>query len=137
MVVSLVKPEKRKRTGLAKVKTHTHTHTHTHTNVSTNFPDKINFFFSANYAIGIDLGTTNCCVAVYKEGKVETITNNIGLKTTPSTVYFEVLGQTFGEAAIKRGFEDPGNCVSGRTCIFICYYCFKKVLVSYWLFGKD
>jgi molecular chaperone DnaK (HSP70) len=64
--------------------------------------------------IGIDLGTTNCCVAVYKEGRVKIITNTIGLKTTPSTVYFEEAGHTFGEAAISRGFADPSNCISGE-----------------------
>jgi heat shock protein 1/8 len=71
-------------------------------------------YVTENYAVGIDLGTTNCCVAVYHEGQIKIITNNIGIKTTPSTVYFEETGHTFGEAAISRGFTDPSNCISGE-----------------------
>jgi molecular chaperone DnaK len=71
-----------------------------------------------NYAVGIDLGTTNCCVAVYHEGQIKIITNTIGMKTTPSTVYFEETGHTFGEAAISRGFADTNNCISGESSNF-------------------
>ncbi|KAF4532528.1 hypothetical protein B566_EDAN010820 [Ephemera danica] len=74
--------------------------------------EQFHIFVSANYAIGIDLGTTNCCAAVYLDGKVVIVRNNIGWTTTPSTVYFGDQQHIFGESAINRGFDEPVNCVS-------------------------
>jgi molecular chaperone DnaK (HSP70) len=82
------------------------------------------FFCTESYAIGIDLGTTNSCAAVYRNGKVEMIYSDTqsdkNKTTTPSVVYFGENEILFGETAVVKGFVDPENCISGEILrIFI------------------
>ncbi|MDZ4181569.1 MAG: molecular chaperone DnaK [Candidatus Cloacimonadaceae bacterium] len=62
--------------------------------------------------IGIDLGTTNSCVAVVEGGKPVVITNVEGTRTTPSVVGFTKDGQRLvGQLAKRQAVTNPINTV--------------------------
>ena len=62
-------------------------------------------------AIGIDLGTTFSCVAVWQHGKVDIIVNEQGNKTTPSYVAFTDTERLIGEPAKNQASMNPENTV--------------------------
>ncbi|MBQ8007169.1 MAG: molecular chaperone DnaK [Lachnospiraceae bacterium] len=63
--------------------------------------------------IGIDLGTTNSCVAVMEGGKPTVITNTEGSRTTPSIVAFTKTGERLvGEAAKRQAVTNAENTIS-------------------------
>lgn len=63
--------------------------------------------------IGIDLGTTNSCVAVYEGGERVIIPNAQGGRTTPSVVAFTKEGERLvGETAKRQAAVNPGRTIS-------------------------
>ncbi len=63
--------------------------------------------------IGIDLGTTNSCVAVMEGGKPTVITNTEGSRTTPSIVAFTKNGERLvGEAAKRQAVTNSERTIS-------------------------
>ena len=62
--------------------------------------------------IGIDLGTTNSCVAVYEGGEPHVITNPEGARTTPSVVAFSKTGERMvGQVAKRQSITNPDRTV--------------------------
>ena len=62
--------------------------------------------------IGIDLGTTNSCVAVYEGGEPVVITNAEGARTTPSVVAFSKTGERMvGQVAKRQAITNPDRTV--------------------------
>jgi molecular chaperone DnaK len=63
-------------------------------------------------AIGIDLGTTNCCVAVLEGGAVQIVPNKEGGRTTPSVVGFTEKGERLvGQIAKRQAVTNAVNTV--------------------------
>ena len=63
--------------------------------------------------IGIDLGTTNSCVAVMEGGKPVVITNTEGVRTTPSVVAFSKTGERLiGEPAKRQAVTNAEKTIS-------------------------
>ena len=62
--------------------------------------------------IGIDLGTTNSCVAVYEGGEPVVITNPEGSRTTPSVVAFSKTGERIiGQVAKRQAITNPDRTI--------------------------
>jgi molecular chaperone DnaK len=60
--------------------------------------------------IGIDLGTTNCCVSVLENGTVQIISNKEGGRTTPSVVGFTDREERLvGQIAKRQAVTNPAN----------------------------
>ena len=63
--------------------------------------------------IGIDLGTTNSCVAVYEGGEPVVIPNPEGSRTTPSVVAFSKTGERMvGQVAKRQAITNPDKTIS-------------------------
>ena len=63
--------------------------------------------------IGIDLGTTNSCVAVMEGGEAVVIPNAEGNRTTPSVVAFSKTGERMvGQVAKRQAITNPDRTIS-------------------------
>ena len=63
------------------------------------------------YAVGIDLGTTYSCIAVWQDGKVTVNPNEHKQRTTPSVVAFTDTACLIGEAALQQSSANPLNTI--------------------------
>lgn len=64
--------------------------------------------------IGIDLGTTNCCVAVPENGGITVLTSRTGQRTMPSIVAFLDAGEVVvGSAAQRQAVTNPQRTIGG------------------------
>jgi len=62
--------------------------------------------------IGIDLGTTNCAVAVMEAGQPTVIANQEGARTTPSVVAFTKTAERLvGQIAKRQAITNPANTI--------------------------
>ena len=62
--------------------------------------------------VGIDLGTTNCCVAVLEGGAVQIVPNKEGGRTTPTVVGFTDKGERLvGQIAKRQAVTNAANTV--------------------------
>ena len=64
-----------------------------------------------SYIIGIDLGTTNSCVAVLRSGDVEVLENAEGNRTTPSVVAMKKGERLVGTPAKNQAVINPENTI--------------------------
>lgn len=67
-------------------------------------------------AIGIDLGTTYSCVAVWQHEHVEIIVNDHGNRTTPSYVAFADTEKLIGDEAFNQIIRNHTNSIFGILC---------------------
>ena len=78
--------------------------------------------------IGIDLGTTNSCVAVMEGGDATVITNQEGGRTTPSIVAINESGERLvGQIAKRQAITNPENTVFGVKRLIGRKYASKQV----------
>ena len=67
--------------------------------------------------IGIDLGTTNSCMAVYENGDTKIIPNKEGKNTTPSIVAYTDKGDVLvGDPAKRQAITNPEKTIYFMRC---------------------
>src|SRR6187455_2434752 len=73
---------------------------------------EIRYCLPVGKVIGIDLGTTNSCVAVVENGEPMVIPNAEGSRTTPSVVAFTQSGERLvGQVAKRQSVTNPENTI--------------------------
>jgi molecular chaperone DnaK (HSP70) len=61
--------------------------------------------------IGIDLGTTNSCVGVWRDGKIEIVPNQEGHPLTPSYISFGIEAREIGVKSKEKASQNPKNTI--------------------------
>ena len=73
--------------------------------------------------IGIDLGTSNSCMAVMEAGEPKVIPNSEGNRTTPSIVAFGKDGERLvGHSAKRQAVTNPANTIGLFKTVFLISY---------------
>ncbi|OEL23777.1 Heat shock cognate 70 kDa protein [Dichanthelium oligosanthes] len=94
-------------------------------------------------AVGIDLGTTYSCVAVWRHDRGEVIANDQGNRLTPSCVAFTDSARLVGEAAENQAALNPANTVFDVKRLIGCRFSDESVQedIKMWPFkvvaGRD
>ena len=71
-------------------------------------------------AVGIDLGTTNSCIATLEGGQPTVIVNAEGARTTPSVVAFSKSGEILVGEVAKRQADDNTDFQEGCQIVARC-----------------
>ena len=97
---------------------------------------------AGGHVVGIDLGTTNSCVAVMEGSTPRVIENSEGMRTTPSYVAFTDSGKLVGIPAKRQAVTNPQNTlfatkrlIGKLSGIWILYKLVKLVNISKLLFS--
>lgn len=85
--------------------------------------------------IGIDLGTTNTCLAIWEKGKAVVLKNKAGKSTTPSCVSFTPNGYFVGDSAIYQSVAHPQNTIFDAKRLIGRSHGTAKKLAKYWPFN--
>ena len=73
--------------------------------------------------LGIDLGTTNSCMAVIDHGEAKVIPNAEGMRTTPSIVAFTKTGERLvGQTAKRQSVTNPKQTIFSIKSFMCCKY---------------
>ena len=82
----------------------------------------------AEIAVGIDLGTSNTCVSLMRDGKVKVLDNTYGERTSASVVHFHADGSVeVGNSAKAKVIHAPAETVSSAKRLIGRYYFSEEV----------
>ena len=76
-------------------------------------------------------GTTYSCVAVFKEGNIEIVANDLGERTTPSWVAFTDSDRLIGQAAKNQVHKNPKNTLYALPAPPVSIFCNIHIQIRY------
>ncbi len=89
----------------------------------------------SNYILGIDLGTTNSCVGIWRNNKAEIISNSqSGNRITPSVVYFKNENENLIRLGVNEIKIDYENIIIFHNFFIFNFYYFFYFLIIFFNF---